>query len=136
MTAIVFERRGDVYAIRFAYDPVLVALLKTVPPHARSWNPATKEWRVSVNYAGQLAADIRRLGHIVTGLDEPPGGRCSGSSWARLLFERVGASRADAVHRALTRVLHPDTPTGDKQLQQELNDARAELTANTKEAAA
>jgi hypothetical protein len=70
---------------------------------------------------------LRRLGHTVIGLDDEPsaGCHCSGSSWARLLFERVGPGRADAVHRALSRVVHPDNPaTGDLQIQQELNDAR------------
>ncbi len=44
--------------------------------------------------------------------------------WAQIMFRRVGHHGADAVYRALSRVLHPDSPTGDTSLQRELNEAR------------
>lgn len=45
-----------------------------------------------------------------------------------MLLAAVGPARVTAVHRALTKVLHPDTPTGDTALQQQLNDAVAAVT--------
>jgi hypothetical protein len=47
--------------------------------------------------------------------------------WAKLLFQAVGPDRAEAVYRALAKVLHPDTPTGDTRLQQQLNAAYSKL---------
>jgi hypothetical protein len=46
------------------------------------------------------------------------------NDWAHSLFRAVGPDRAEAVYKALSRVLHPDTPTGDHQLMQQLNEAR------------
>jgi hypothetical protein len=124
MTAVRFERRGDLYAIRFGYDPTLVAIIKTIPSFARSWNPTTKEWTVIDAYAPQLAADIAALGYLVTGLQRETHDT---ADWARILFRRVGHQRAGPVFRSLSRILHPDTPTGDAQLQRELNAAHDEL---------
>jgi hypothetical protein len=49
-------------------------------------------------------------------------------TWAMTLFENVGKERIPDIHRALTKVLHPDNQaTGDHFLQQQLNDARDAL---------
>jgi len=36
IAAVRFDRRGDGYAIRFSFDPMIVALIKTIPAYARS----------------------------------------------------------------------------------------------------
>jgi hypothetical protein len=125
MTAVTFSRRDGYYGIRFDYSRAIVELIKrTVPKHARSWNPHTKEWSVDAEWAGRLAEAMRDFGCTTTGLQTI----CAG--WADGLFRRVGPSRVPAVHRALTKVLHPDNQeTGCPQLQRELNDARSELEA-------
>jgi hypothetical protein len=128
MSTVIFTRRGDIYTVRFRYDPELVELLKdVVPSYARSWTKTTKEWTVHIEYAEQLAAAIRQLGHQVIGFDPPKINDHTNTDPFTALFHHVGPNRVDPVHRALTRVLHPDTDTGDTRLQQELNDARAEL---------
>lgn len=117
-----------------AYDPEVVDLIKTVPSFARSWNPDTREWFISPTYAKGLAVDLVASGHRVVG---PSGRRVAGlepdvgvgADWARLLLHRVGPTRAKAVFRSLSRVLHPDNAaTGDTQLQRELNAAHAEMS--------
>ena len=74
MTAVRFQRRGDVHAITFAYDPTIVELLKaSVPSFIRSWNPDRREWLIlEPVYATQFADTLRRLGHTVIGLGDPP----------------------------------------------------------------
>lgn len=50
-------------------------------------------------------------------------------SWATRLFEVMGPDRAKNVHRALSKVLHPDNPaTGDDQLFRDLNEAYEKKT--------
>ena len=124
-TAVRFERHGGDYAVRFAYDATLVAIVKAVPACARSWDPARKLWFVAGGYAEQVAHDMAALGYLIVGL-KPIGG--DQTEWARALFARVGHARAGPVFRSLSRILHPDNgATGDAQLQRELNAARAEL---------
>jgi hypothetical protein len=70
-----------------------------------------------------LASAIERAGHRTVGVDEPRAavGR---ADWAEAVLDAVGPTRHEPVFRALTEVLHPDAPTGDGRLQQQLNDAR------------
>jgi hypothetical protein len=129
MTAVRFQRRGDTTAVTFAYNPDIVELLKaSVPSFLRSWNPDRREWLIlEPVYATQFADTLRRLGHNIVGLDDPPAQRYHGTDsadWAHLLFKRVGRQRCDQVYRALSRCLHPDVG-GDTDLQRELNDAYA-----------
>lgn len=65
--AVLFDRLGDQYVIRFSFDPTIVALIKTIAVYARSWNPDTKVWRISDIYAEQLATDMTQLGYLITG---------------------------------------------------------------------
>jgi len=128
VTTIRFDQHGaSAYGVTFKYDPELVELLKlTVPPYARSWSRPRREWVIDTIYARELAGVFQRLGHTIIGLDAPRDSSYKG--WAQHLFQAVGPRRAPAVHRALTKVLHPDnTATGSTTLQRELNDARAEL---------
>ena len=126
MTTVMFTRAGAVYTVRFDYDALLVELLKSrVPSYARTWNSAGKLWTVDSVYAAPLAAAFTELGCTVVGVETRTPSACDG--WAQHLFRAVGSSRVTAVHRALSKVLHPDVPTGSGVLQRELNDARAEL---------
>jgi hypothetical protein len=127
MTTVVFNRAGDRYTVEFAYNPILVEVLKAaVPSYARSWDKTTKRWLVDDAWAKPLATTLRATGCLVVGIDETPRKSCD--SWAASLFRAVGERRIPAVHRALSRILHPDNPdTGSAQLQRQLNDARAEL---------
>ena len=74
MTAVRFQRRGDIHAVTFAYDPMIVELLKaSVPSFIRSWNPDRREWLIlEPVYATQFADTLRRLGHTILGIDDPP----------------------------------------------------------------
>lgn len=130
MSAVVFTPAAGRYSVRFAYDPAVVALVKqSVPGYARSWSAQARTWHVDTDWATLLAAELVRHGHTVSGLSATPASNPS-DSWATQLFKAVGPRRAPAVHRALTRVLHPDTATGCPVLQRQLNDARAELEAS------
>jgi hypothetical protein len=131
MTTVVrFEHlpSGD-WAVRFRYDPKLVDALKvTVPAYARSWIADAKCWTID-GYARELAAAMRELGCTVIGFNtEPTATAAPRDHWAVELFRAVGAERTPAVHRALSRILHPDNgDTGCPTLQRQLNDARTEL---------
>jgi hypothetical protein len=123
MTSVLFRRAGVRYVIRFTYDPDLVELLKaTVPGFARSWDPYTNEWKVDAEFGRTLASAIERAGHTTVGLDESRAA-VDRAGWAEALLDAVGPTRHEPVFRALTKVVHPDAPTGDGQLPQQLNDA-------------
>ena len=126
---VVFDRVVNGYAVRFPYDALLVELLKSrVPSYARTWFSAGKYWTVDSAYAAPLAAAFTELGCTVVGVEtRTPATSSACDGWAQHLFRAVGSSRVTAVHRALSKVLHPDVPTGSGVLQRELNDARAEL---------
>lgn len=71
-TAVSFQRLDNRYLPRFAYDPDLVAVAKTVPSYARSWNPDAKEWPVHATYAPAVGSG-HEVGCLVTGLEPEPG---------------------------------------------------------------
>ena len=103
--------------------------------YARSWDPHNRCWYIDgFDWALILAATLKNHGHVVVGLEPPPQQRQRGddANWARQMFHAVGSSRHGPVYRALSRVLHPDTPTGDTQLQRELNEAHAEISTNNR----
>lgn len=130
MTTVVFTRAGAVYTVRFDYNASLVELLKdAVPAYARSWNKADRTWSVNTDWSEPLAAAMRATGCEVVDLDGSLRRQQAhdGKDWAHTLFTAVGPTRVPAVHRALSKVLHPDTATGCPILQRELNDARTEL---------
>ena len=115
MTAAVrFDRFGDQYVIRFSFDPTIVALIKTIPVYARSWNPDMKVWRISDVYVEQLAADMSRLGYLITGLE--PTDR-DDADWARILFRRVGPNRlarsSDRCHASCIPTPRPAMPNSN-----------------------
>lgn len=116
--------------VSFRYDPAVVDLVKTLPSYARSWNSSAKHWTVDQGYVDQLAALLRADGHrvVITGgrkqsSTPPPPRTAPRENWADALLEAVGQERVEPVHRALTKVLHPDVG-GDTKLMQALNAAR------------
>ncbi|GJN99117.1 hypothetical protein NJB1907f44_48960 [Mycobacterium marinum] len=130
MTAVIITPApgGGRATVRFRYDPAVVSLIKsTVPSFARSWDAQRRVWFIDTDWTPALAAELAGRGHTVTG--HAARTTDGGSDWATALFRAVGPQRTPAVHRALTRVLHPDTATGCPVLQRELNDARAALEA-------
>jgi hypothetical protein len=128
MTAIIVNPSPDGrYTVRFRYDPSVVAAIKqTVPGYARSWDAQRRCWHVEPDWMHLLAAELRRHGHQVTGVDQPPARNSETDDWARVLFRRVGPHRIEPIFRAIARVLHPDVATGDTMLMRELLDARDE----------
>ena len=130
MSAVLFQRHITVYAVTFNYSPVLVNVIKsTVPGYARSWDQPAKQWTIEALWAPILAAEIRRLGYTVVGVDNPPNPShaTDPAGWARSVFQRVGPHRAPLAYRLLSRLCHPDHG-GDHQLQVELNQAFGELS--------
>lgn len=123
-------------AIRFTYDRELVELLKAcVPAYARRWDATWKTWTVDGYPLDHFLGAARTAGHNVidgrAASTPPPRARRPEPprEWAEELLLAVGPERREAVFRALTRVLHPDTPTGDVRLMQALNGARDRLAA-------
>lgn len=104
-----------------------MSLIKsTIPAYARSWSAHTRCWFIDADWTPLLAAKLRYHGHTVTGPADPAQQQCT--DWAKALFRAVGPQRTPAVYRALSKVLHPDAPTGCPILQQQLNAARTALT--------
>ncbi|WP_375486911.1 hypothetical protein [uncultured Mycobacterium sp.] len=128
MTAVRFDRRGDIFGVTFRYDADIVDTVKTVvPAFLRSWNPTRREWLVyEPVYACELAHVLCDAGHIIIGLDQPTRCDTDPAAWARVVFQRVGAARAHLAYKLLSRLCHPDHG-GDHELQTELNAAYAEL---------
>ncbi|QJY51230.1 hypothetical protein [Pseudonocardia broussonetiae] len=134
MNTITLQNDGagpEYVRVTFRYDPVLVEVLKAiVPAGLRRWDGIGKAWSVHRLYVDQLAAWARQNGHAVADIRPtartatPPSAAGPRVDWAEALFAAVGPDRADAAFKALTRVLHPDLPTGDTRLMQDLNRAR------------
>lgn len=127
---------GRCWIVRFAYDANLVRHLKAVKPEHRSFDPVEKTWSIS-DYISlhTIVARIAADGYVVISDDPafrnrrqstppPPAKPAAAEPWADALFDAVGPDRIDAVHRALTKVLHPDVAGGDAALMQALNVAR------------
>jgi hypothetical protein len=123
-TAIRFTDEGYQYRVEFRYDPTAVAIIKSVPSHAREYDPISKTWTVRHLWARRLADDFTGAGFTVLGMTT----RTSTDDWAGALFRRVGVDRSDAVFRALSRVVHPDVVgTGSTEIMRELLTARQQI---------
>jgi hypothetical protein len=130
VTAVIINRSDDGrHSVRFRYDASVVQLIKsTLPGYARAWSAHTRCWFIDPDWSHVLAAELRRHGHTVTGVDQPPPRHAGDADWAKTLFRRVGPARHGPIFKALSRVLHPDVAiTGDTALMRELIDARNEL---------
>lgn len=123
------------WCVRFAYDAELVETLKAaVYWREREWDGDARCWWVSSLVVDDMADALVAEGATVRRLDadgqpladpppEPPPDWAQ-PSWAEGVLTAVGPQRRDAVFRALSRVLHPDTETGDGDLMRELITAR------------
>ena len=120
--------------IRMPYDPVLIAQIKAMPSSRRSWEPQSKAWVLHhVDDAHNFVAQAGRRGHPVIGAQqlggyEPPAHRPAVTAASPIeVFEHllriVGPDHEDKIHKALSRVLHPDTG-GSTELMTALNAAR------------
>jgi len=130
MTAIRFARTGAFYAVTSQFNPKVVAAIKSVPGFARTYDRPTRTWIVDAAFAGGLASALRAQGFNVTGIAEPA--PATPNDWAAALLAAVGPDRVDAAVRALSRVLHPDMPNGDAELQRQLLAARDALRSSEK----
>jgi hypothetical protein len=141
MTTVTFSPALGRTRVQFRYDAAVVALIKaTVPGYCRSYEPAARCWYVNPTWVPSLASVLRARGHLVieperTPPPPPPPQRRTDATWAQQLFAAVGPHRQASVYRALSRVLHPDTSTGDHTLQLQLNAAYGEASTNGRESA-
>ncbi|WP_078290444.1 hypothetical protein [Mycobacterium sp. D16R24] len=116
-------------AVRFRYDRAVVDLLKnTLDWRDREWDPQSRVWLVDPLEIDRLVRQLRSYGCEVNDqttihYDPPP----SAATWAVAVLDAVGSERQEAVFRVLSRVLHPDAPTGDTALMRELIDGRDEV---------
>ena len=118
---IVIEQIGTELHVAFRYDPAVIDKMRTVP--SAHWNPSIRQWVVGAQLATHLRIALRQW--EVAWADTAPSAANDGTgSWATNLFAVVGPDRREAVFRALSKVLHPDTATGDTALMQTLLDAR------------
>lgn len=115
--------------VKFDYDPTVIAYIKAeIPKSFRAYVPAEKTWRLDGGI-DDLLAYARLLGFRVEdnrrGKARAPQFNAT-TDWATALFEAVGADRATAVYRALSKVLHPDAG-GDHSLMVALTSAKSAI---------
>lgn len=129
LTPVTITRHDATLAVQFDYDHRVIALLRVIP--GSCWHPHHGAWAVPAHQLGLLAALFAGWPTTWYGITPPTVcgthtvvQEASAPSWAASLFTAVGPARADAVFRALARVLHPDTPTGDIALMRELLEVR------------
>jgi hypothetical protein len=68
--AVTFKQYADGwYAVTFPYDPLVVSLIKCIPPSSRSYVPATRTWKVAFRYAQPLIGTLYRQGFCVEVID-------------------------------------------------------------------
>ena len=118
----------DKLAVRFQYDPSIIGILRTVP--GAYWSPTDRAWLMPSAYDYVLESALAHWPvqwapgtqpYRESRLPEPA---VTSISWATALLAAVGPTRADAVFRALSKVLHPDVSTGDTELMRALIEAR------------
>ena len=93
VTAVRFQRRTDVYAVTFAYDPEHRRASETsVPSYVRSWNRT----RASGSSSKPSTPPVRRhtaparSHHHRTRRPTPSAAATDSAGWARAVFQRVG----------------------------------------------
>jgi hypothetical protein len=143
MTTVFIEAKfTGGYRVSFSrYDQTLVELIKAKTPYRyRTYDAKTKVWHLErFSDVSRFCDTAANLGHSVINVEpgnpdneyQPPPTPSAPTAALPTLDEvfdhllRIsGPNRADAVHRQLTKVFHPDTPTGSTQLMQSLNHAR------------
>lgn len=140
MIVITMPYPGELW-VAFPYNRDIVDAMRGVP--TAHWEPSQRVWVVNFVYDIDLALALSEWGDQVEwrGCDDPlshtrydapePQASPSGPSWAQVTLAAVGAERADAVFRALSKVLHPDTPTGSDELMRQLIEAREVMKVGT-----
>lgn len=90
--------------------------VKALPPGQRAWDPERKLWKITAPLKSRLVhtliRDLEDLGawcRLVAEEPEEPDESSPETSWADMVFTRLGPDRAVAAFRALSRVCHPDT---------------------------
>jgi hypothetical protein len=136
-----FRYDGHV-VLTFPYSKRLVDQLKAqIPGHARTYDPATKEWTVAPAYAAIALSLLRTT--FPDAVTEEPGHRTepqpirsSDQAYATLhLLPSAPDELIDAAFRVLARQCHPDVAGGDGSRMRELNDAYADLKAKARASA-
>jgi hypothetical protein len=136
------------FIFRFPFDGQVVEQLKSrIPPHARRWNPSTKEWAIDPPHHETMHAilrahfgwfpamptegpdpEVERLRAEVCRLREQLRRAEAIPDAYRTLCVLPGAPREviNAVHKTLTKLHHPDRG-GDLLTMQKINDAADQL---------
>jgi hypothetical protein len=117
-------------AVSLPYDPRLVQLLKrSVPSTGRSYNPGRASWTVEIYYLDRLLQAFREAGILIRDsrgrLGDPT---CPYGAFINL-FNAMGPGRSEEVFDALSKVLHPDHPSGDQELMVDLVASRDHVRA-------
>lgn len=118
---IAYESDGGGYHVKFAYDPDLVAIIKTIPSSQRSWDPDAKLWWVhKFSFAGlRRTVDQSLPGTIWVNTGEPeddpppkppPRPRPAANLEAAFsdLFRLLPTPLVKPVKVALLHAVHPD----------------------------
>lgn len=127
-----YHADDEMWAVAFRYHAALVDMVKaSCPPWCdRWWDAETRCWWIDPHGYGYVAEAFRREGVVITENGDEVTPTAEETAWADALFAAVGPERIEAVFRALTRVLHPDAPTGNHDLMQQLNRARDKATVS------
>lgn len=75
---ISIDQQGDVYVVRFKYDPTLVGYIKNVP--GKAWNPEQKLWTIPKEHLGFFLNQIKGTDYeefVYIRSDEHLGENCS-----------------------------------------------------------
>lgn len=141
MTAIYIRTGiiGDV-DVSFRYNEQVVDLIKLIPAHSRSYDPATKVWtildqaeaKIFIREASALGfevVDSRKASKAKANAGSGSKARAStpkppAADWAAAMFQQIpDDALRQKVYRALAKVLHPDTG-GNAELFRQLTDAK------------
>ena len=113
--------------VNFRYDPDAVALIKdVVPSHARSWEAATKTWRVDYPMKAVLESAFQSAGHEVVHGDGPApvvvatlvdffkaeSDEYDAKAKASAILSDIPAQHQGKVFRAMAKQLYPDLYRG------------------------
>jgi hypothetical protein len=79
--SLVYDETGNTAILRFSYDRNLVERLKVIPHDYRSYNSATKEWRVQQPY-DRMAAKLLGEHFPSAVIEERPKSGPDFSAWA------------------------------------------------------
>ena len=116
MRVLLVDRATGPVELITLYDSELVGALKAhIPPRARSWEPSTKSWTISRQYAENIEGLLADLCHRVEWLTSRDAANRHQATQTcdpdyRALHVQPDAPRevVTAAHRALALLHHPD----------------------------